>query len=178
MLMLDLCAGLCGASQAMLVRGWDVLTLDNDPRFGCSVTADLRTWHYDGPRPDLLWISPPCVEFARESMPWSRTGKAPDMSIVQAARRLIDEIQPRYWAVENVRGAVRFFAPLFGQPRLIVGPFFLWGNFPPLDGLRVKMKAKESYSSTQRAERAKVPAALSEALAIAIEQQHRMWEAA
>ena len=178
MLMLDLCAGLGGASQAMRARGWDVVTLDNDPAFGCAITADLRTWSYNGPRPDLLWISPPCVEFARESMPWSRTGRSPDMSIVQAARRLVDEIQPRYWVVENVRGAVRHFAPLFGSPRLIVGPFFLWGHFPALDGLRVKMRAKESYSSTQRAERAKVPHALSEALAVAIEQQHTLWEAA
>src|SRR5688500_15421118 len=48
---LDLCCGLGGASSAWRDRGWDVTTLDADPRFDADVTADVRTWKYDGPRP-------------------------------------------------------------------------------------------------------------------------------
>lgn len=171
MLMLDLCAGLGGASQAMRDRGWDVITLDNDPRFGCDITADLRGWEWHSPTPDLIWLSDPCTEFARESMPWCKTGATPDLSIFLAGMRVIRAARPRYWVRENVRGSARWVRPHIGEPREIHGPFFLWGNFPPLGRPRMNMRNKESYSSSQAAERAKVPAALSAALAIAIESQ-------
>jgi hypothetical protein len=155
-----------------------VVTLDYDPTFGCDITADLTTWHYTGPTPDLLWISPPCTEFARESMPWSRTGNPPDLTLARAARRLVGEIGPRFWVVENVRGAVRWFRPLFGPPRQIVGPFFLWGVFPPLGVDMRGFKHKESYPSSRPDLRAMVPHTLSLALAVAVEQQRTLWEAA
>lgn len=167
MLMLDLCAGLGGASQAMRERGWTVVTLDYDPRFGTDIVADLSTWRYEGPTPDLVWCSPPCTEFSRESMPWCRTGAMPDLTLLKAARRLVGEIQPRYWILENVRGAV----PYLGRPREIHGPFFLWGHFPRLGRPRLAMRPKESYSSRQQAERAMIPRALSEAVALAVESQ-------
>jgi hypothetical protein len=173
-LMLDICAGLGGASQAMRERGWQVVTLDNDPRFGCDITADLTTWTYAGPRPDLLWLSPPCTEFARESMPWCKTGQVPDMTLMRAAFRLVQAIQPRYWILENVRGAV----PYLGSPREIHGPFYLWGYFPSLGRPVLRMRGKERYSSSQRAERAKIPMALSLAVAVAVESQQELLEAA
>jgi hypothetical protein len=172
--MLDLCSGLGGASQAMRERGWTVITLDNDPRFGCGITADLLTWQWHGPAPDLVWASPPCTEFSRESMPWCRTGNVPDMRLVEAARRLVEAIRPRYWVLENVRGAM----PYLGPPREIHGPFYLWGYFPALGQPRLCMRPKESYSSKQAAERAMIPRALSEAVAVAVESQSMLLEAA
>ena len=47
-LMLDLFAGLGGASEAMRRRGWEVVTVDNDPVFNCTVTADLAEWSWQG----------------------------------------------------------------------------------------------------------------------------------
>lgn len=167
MLMLDLCCGLKGASQAMTDRGWAVVTVDIDPSFDPDIVADLITWSWYGDRPDLIWISPPCTEFARESMPWCRTGLQPDMAIVNAGLRIAKEAQPSAWVLENVRGAQTYLGPA----REIHGPFYLWGNFPPLGKPIRRMRKKESYSSTQKAERAKVPYALSEALAIAVESQ-------
>lgn len=122
--------------------------------------------------------SPPCVEFSRESMPWCRTGAAPDMSIVLGCKRIIDECNPRYWVIENVRGAAKYFLPYFGEPAFRYGPFFLWGRFPPLGKPRFEMRKKESYGSKQRAERAKVPLALSLAVARAIESQGVLFECA
>lgn len=173
-LMLDLCAGLGGASQAMRARGWDVITVDYDARFGCDVTADIRTWRWEGPRPDLVWASPPCDEFSRESMPWCKTGKAPDMSIVMGCLRVIAETQPPMWVLENVRGAGPWFAPVLGPPRQRVGPFFLWGNFPPLGVNMAQFRKKESYSSSRPDLRAMVPEALSLAIAVAVESQGRL----
>ncbi len=203
--MLDLFAGLGGASQAMRARGWDVVTVDNDPRFGCTHTADLSTWGYEGPPVDLVWASPPCTEFSRVSMPWCRRPKwqrcgccenfwcnvhrrhaheckcppveewasspyagcpEPSMGLVLAAKRIIEAVNPRWWVVENVRGASKYLTPLFGKPR-VYGPFFLWGDFPAFECKVVPFK--ERLSSSRRAERAKVPESLSAALAAACE---------
>lgn len=178
MLMLDLCAGLGGASQAMRARGWDVITVDNDPQFGCDVTADLRAWDYTGPRPDLIWLSDPCTEFARESMPWSKTGNVPDLSIVQAGLQIIRQQQPRYWLRENVRGSVPYVRSFLGSPRQIIGPFYLWGYFPHLSVDMGRFRKKESYSSSRPDLRAMVPEALSLAVAVAIESQITIFDEA
>jgi site-specific DNA-cytosine methylase len=171
MLMLDLCSGLGGASQAMRDRGWEVVTLDNDARFQPTIVADLRAWAWYGARPDLIWLSDPCTEFSRESMPWCRTGASPDLSIVLAGLRVIREATPRYWVRENVRGSIPWVRDILGAPRERHGPFFLWGSFPSPGVPHMRVRGKERYSSAQRAERARVPYALSTALATAIEGQ-------
>lgn len=161
MLMLDLCCGMKGASQAMKAAGWSVVTVDIDERFSPDVVADLVTWRYNGPRPDFIWASPPCTEFSRESMPWCRTGNFPDMSIVIACKRIIQETCPKYWIIENVRGAIKYFIPVLGRPRASFGPFFLWGFFPFSGAHPLQYRKKESYSSSDPAARAKVPEQLS-----------------
>lgn len=167
MIMLDICCGLCGASAAFRDRGWEVITVDIDPQFNPDIIADIRTWHYNRSQPDFVWFSPPCNEFSRESMPWSRVGKVPDLSIVNACMRLKDAIQARFWVLENVRGAV----PYLGQPRARYGAFYLWGYFPDIGSPVIAYRKKESYGSNQRAERAKIPYRLSLAMAIAVESQ-------
>ncbi len=170
MLMLDLCAGLGGASAAMRDRGWEVITVDNDARFNCTITTDVRFWSWDGPRPDLIWASPPCVEFAREFMPWSKTGKTPDMSIVDACFRIVQETGPRYWVIENVKGALSWIGPALGRPAYICNPYYLWGWFPDISHVYVKSD-KEKLSSSQAARRAMIPYTLSLGMAYAIEMQ-------
>lgn len=176
LLMLDIFAGLGGASQAMVARGWEVVTVDNEPLFGCTHTCDVRLFTWPGRRPDLVWLSPPCTEFSRESMPWCRRGQAPDLSLTRAALDLVRDINPRYWVLENVRGAVPWFAQLgLGAPRAIVGPFYLWGYFPLLPPRIPKGKGKESIPGRRPDLRAKVPGALSHALAVAVEAQVELW---
>ena len=164
LLMVDLFSGLGGASAAMRDRGWLVVTVDIEPRFRPSVVADVRNLPLRC-RPDLLWASPPCDEFAREDMPWSRTGKTPDLSLVRAALRAVELLQPRFWILENVRGAVRYLGPW----RQRFAPIYLWGDFPlilapPIRGW------KERLSSSRPELRAMIPYALSEAVAVAVEQ--------
>ena len=172
-LMYDLGAGKKGASQAMKDRGWEVVTLDIDPRFDCDITADVRTWHYAGlRRPDLLWFSMPCTEFSRESMPWCKTGNTPDMSLILSCLRIRDEMQPLNWVCEQVRGAIPYLKPVLGNYRFHAGPFFLWGFFPPLGRVEMRdFRKKESYSSSAPSERAVIPRALSQAVAMAVESQ-------
>lgn len=175
-LMLDLGAGLGGASQAMKERGWDVVTVDINPAFEPDIVADLRSWQWNGRKPDLIWASPPCTEFSKFAMPcWYdlATLPDPDMSIVEACVRIIEQSRPRYWIIENVRGAVDFFRPLLGSPAFVARPYYLWGFFPmPGDVKRHTFGTKtKRTSSTAKAARAKIPASLSLAIAVAIERQ-------
>lgn len=166
-LMLDLFAGLGGASASFRKSGWDVVRIELDTTFDAEIHADLTSWSWTGRTPTLVWASPPCTEFSRESMPWSRTGNKPSMELVNAARRIIAECQPAWWVIENVKGAGRWLTPLFGKPR-IFGPVFLWGEFPKF---RARVEPwKEKLSSTRRAERAMIPASVSDGLRLAIER--------
>lgn len=173
MLMIDVCSGLGGASGAMKQRGWKVVTLDINPAFKPDIVADAKHWSWAGERPDLIWASPVCTEFAKFGMKcWYKDPPPPDMSLMLACKRIIDKAKPRYWIIENVRGAIPFFTPILGRPRMY-RPYFLWGYFPPIGNVhreRFTPKTKK-LSSSNKAARAKIPDSLSKAIAIAIESQ-------
>ena len=176
MLMLDLFSGLGGASRAMKERGWQVITVDIDPKFNPSLVSDIRYFHYDGPRPDLVWASPPCIEFTKASLPLSwacnqKSPPAPDVRLMLEAKRVIAEANPRYWVIENVRGAREYFEKHLGSPRKITGSRLLWGHFPifdcdPAGGDKWRLPPSEDRA----AKRAVIPHQVSRALAMAIEQ--------
>lgn len=132
--MLDLFCGLGGASAAMRKRNWDVLGIDSEQRLLPDVCADLRSWRYEGPPVDLIWASPPCDEFARWDKPasWFPNRQPPSLDLVMAAQRIIRDVKPRFWIIENVRGARRFVAPLLGQPLDRSGSVWIWGHMPAL----------------------------------------------
>lgn len=128
--MLDLFAGLGGASAVMRERGWFVVTVELERSLRPDVVADVRRSPVRGEW-DLIWASPPCTEFSRSFLPWMR-GKypPPDLSLVEA---------------ENVKGAQSWLGPArWVSPRsdreteaAVVGdrrnPVYLWGQFPPFD---------------------------------------------
>ena len=159
--MLDLFSGLGGASSAFRDRGWTVITVDADPALKPDIVADLCGWHWAGGPVDLLWASPPCTEFSRWSMPWFKK-VIPDMRCVQAVYRLVAEIRPTHWILENVKGAV----PWLGPPAQRFGAVYLWGEFPLV--LANDCFWKERLSGTQPALRAKVPYELSDRIAASI----------
>lgn len=151
----------------MSERGWDVVTVDIDPTFKPDVVADLLTWDGLPGHWDLLWASPPCDEFSREWMPWSRTGQPPSLELVRAVHRLRDQLKPRFWILENVKGA----QPYLGRAMWVRNPVYLWGEFPPLD---VDIEPwKEHLSSGAERRRAQLPYQLSLAVARAVESAFR-----
>lgn len=174
MIMLDLFAGMGGASRAMREAGWTVITVDNDPQFNPDILADITTFHYTGPKPDLVWASPPCTEFSRYSLPASwkcnKGGKKePDMCLTLAAKRVIEEIDPKWWIVENVRGARPFYEKVFGPCVKICGSRYLWGKFPICDPAPGYGKWRMPPSKDRAALRAIIPEQISRALCIACE---------
>ncbi len=169
--MVDLCAGLGGASRAFAAAGWQVITVDVDARFHPTMVGDIRTLkgaHITMETPTLVWASPPCLEFSREDMPWCRTGQEPSTTLVEHCLRLIKELNPRYWVLENVRGSQKWISKFLGRRAKRVGPFFLWGEFP-IFTCSLKMQHKELLSGCQDAKRAEIPMSLSKALLRAIE---------
>jgi site-specific DNA-cytosine methylase len=129
--MLDLFSGLGGASQAMKDRGWEVTTVDIDPKFLPDIVADVRyLTRLDvfsrGPF-DLVWASPPCVDFSViRRLPARRLNRSPDMSCIIATLRFMQAINPRFWILENAAGLEKELGPARQRFRW----HYLWGEFP------------------------------------------------
>jgi hypothetical protein len=175
MLMIDLFSGLGGASRAMKERGWYVITVEIDPRFSPNICIDITEYHYRGPAPDLIWASPPCQEFSKSDLPLSwdcnkRKPPCPDIGLMLHAKRVIEESNPRFWVIENVRGARPFFEPWIGKPRKNVGSRYLWGEFPIFDTPAVPNKWRRPATKDRAEKRSEIPEGISLALAMAIEQ--------
>ena len=179
MLMLDLFCGLKGASKEAQKRGWIVVSVDIESQFNPSIVVDITDWHYQGKHIDFLWASPPCDEFTLYSLPGSwkchkgLPKKLPSMDLVYATKRIIEEVQPDYWIVENVIGAVPFINKVFGKYKKHVGSRYLWGEFPLFDTSHKFGKWRLPPGENRKALRAEIPAGLSKALIMAIEQQHK-----
>ena len=153
--MLDLCSGLGGASEAMVQSpDWFVVRVDSDPggvlqndwppfthkkcvkELGEDFLYQVR--HFKSGDLTLLWASPPCRHFSRAfSAPGPtalRNGQIfePDMSILEAVIDLKEKWKPKFYCIENVVGAIPYFQPLLGPPTQIIGPFVLWHNLPTI----------------------------------------------
>lgn len=166
--MVDLYSGLGGASRAMRMRGWTVLAVEVDRKFRPTAYGDCRYLPIRPDcRPDLLWASPPCVEFSRETMPWTRTGKEPSLDLVRAVYSAVDLLNPRFWIMENVRGA----QPWIGRAEQHMGPIYLWGRFPPVD-IEVK-NFRKKFSGDRPDLRSEIPFKVSWAVALSVERERR-----
>jgi site-specific DNA-cytosine methylase len=155
---LDLCCGKGGWARGLMATGWRVIGVDfadfSAVYPGEFIRADLITW--DGWRDmsiQLVVASPPCDEYSRWSMPWTRAKNPPPPShhlwwrCVTIAKTLRVP-----FVLENVRGAQHFH----GRSKMNCGPFHLWYDVPailPTFG----GKKKESYGSKQKADRAVIP---------------------
>lgn len=106
---------------------------------------------------DLIVASPPCEEFSRWTMPWTRAKNPPypNVELVAAARRIAKEADLPL-VLENVRGA----QPFIGQARAHYGPFYLWGDVPAILPPFAGFRKKESYGSKERSRRAEIPVCL------------------
>jgi hypothetical protein len=134
---LDICCGF-GAWSVGFHRvgfectGIDVLDIAYPYRL---VLADIRDWHPDR-KYDVVVASPPCTEFSSLlRLAVARGQRGPGnlklgMELVEACKRIIDEVRPKFWILENVRGAELLISELLGPPKMKRGPWYLWGEFP------------------------------------------------
>ena len=156
---LDLYAGLGGERRRAMIeaRGHTLVTLDLDPKFGCTISGDFLCSRTKamirnlGPY-DFIWASPPCEAFSVASIGhhWGgghrqyepKTQHAViSQRLVEETRWIIEELKPvKGWLMENPRGVLRKLPCVSGLPRTTVTycqygdtrmkPTDLWGNVP------------------------------------------------
>ena len=105
----------------------------------------------------------------------------PDLELLEKTLGLIEFLKPRYWVIENVIGAIKWFEPLVGAPTQIIGSQVLWGNFPFIHmppGFKENKCDKDSWSTDplRANKRALIPYAISQGLKITIEEQRQLTE--
>jgi len=186
----DLCSGFGGGSEAfMRDPKWLVKRYDNNPLlsgFPNTSIVDIAELSGDliGPA-ELVWFSPTCLEFSTAysapRMIAARRGEkfTPCMDLLKTGLQVIEEINPRYFVVENVFGAIPDFEPYLGKPRQLISSFALWGNFPflniPRDFKHSKADGDPHSSNPLRMNhRSLVPMEISTALKQAIENQQTL----
>jgi site-specific DNA-cytosine methylase len=178
--MVDLFCGINGASMSMRERvdRWRVIGIDREhvnKRENFSrravrnpeIIADVRALPFaDNMHVDFLWASPPCTYYSRyDKKCWYPNEPEPSHELYMHARAAIDDLKPKYWAIENVRGAQRFW----GKATAHFGPVYVWTNIP---GLTSKMLyiGKQFMSSRESYLRSETPMEVSTTFADAVER--------
>jgi len=186
--MLDLFSGLGGASEAFVQSDdWEVVRIENNPVLsGIPETQnrDVLDWmdwvQMLGTQGDfdLIWASPPCEDFARLWMPWTRKelppGFEPSLELMQASRDIIAHYRPKHHVIENVIGAREWFKPALGQPAQVIDSINLWGRFPHITlpvGFKHLKHDKGGKHPLRSNHRALIPWEVSNGLLEAIESQ-------
>lgn len=145
---------------------WRSVGVDIRDDLEADVIGDIRQLPLDC-SPDLLTMSPPCTEFARWMLPWLDEPN-PDLSLVEACLDAVDELEPTWWVLENSRGLHQYWR----EADQNVGPFYLWGNLPPIEA--DVPHGKMQVSGERPEERAKIPYELADSVRREVEGQHKL----
>jgi hypothetical protein len=155
---LELFAGRRCIGKAFEKHGHEVFSIDNDTRH-----ADID-WYADigqitatnilerFGKPDVIWASPDCSSYSIASIshhrirdPCGNLSPKSDYAVFcdkvnQNALRLISELRPAFWFIENPRGGLRKMNFMRGLPRYTVSycqygdgrmkPTDIWTNHP------------------------------------------------
>ncbi|MEI6297264.1 MAG: DNA cytosine methyltransferase [bacterium] len=132
MKMLELYSGTGSISKEFEKLGFKVFTIDNDKRHNPSMVADISKLKVsDLPsefqHPDVVWASPDCRYFsvAALSRNWElkdgkyipRRKEAEEaLKLLERTVEIIDELNPKYWFIENPRGMMRKMAIMESLP--------------------------------------------------------------
>lgn len=149
MRVLDLFAGLGGWGSAFLERGHEVVSVDFEPRFDCTITADVFDLNpLELGAFDVVTASPPCETFSMLTVGrnWTHDNQPKTerawtaLMLVYRTVHLIDALEPAFFIIENPRAKLRKLPPVqklirhtvtycqYGAPWM--KPTDIWGGFP------------------------------------------------
>lgn len=135
MKVLELFAGTRSIGKAFERRGHDVFSIEWDKRFeNIDLYADINTITADDilknfGRPDVIWASPDCTTYSIAAISHHRRkeddGNLAPVSeyakfcnnVNQHVLKLIHELNPKYWFIENPRGGLRKMRFMKDLPR-------------------------------------------------------------
>jgi hypothetical protein len=125
MKILELFAGTRSISKEFKAAGHEVYTIEIDKQHdNISLYSDILTVTSeqiikDFGKPDIIWASPPCTSYSIAAIshhrtrevngnlaPKSEAAKVSDQ-LVKHTLKLIEELQPKYWFIENPVGGLR-----------------------------------------------------------------------
>ena len=107
---LDLFSGKGSVKCALEARGYEVISLDIDPRFSPTIACDILRWDFEGDgyhRGDFVVIaaSPPCAEYSRaKTVGWRNLDQAD--RLVQKTLEIVEFFNPKLWWIENPRSGL------------------------------------------------------------------------
>jgi hypothetical protein len=110
MKVLDLFCGQGGWSKAFHeagheCTGLDLVDLGYPYRF---IKADFEDWKPDQYY-DIILASPPCNHFSKVNQNWNgKNNNTKGLDLVWRTFALIQEMKPKYWIIENVKGLAEF----------------------------------------------------------------------
>lgn len=158
MKVLELFCGTKSISKAFAARGHEVYTVDWEKGFEPTLCADVGTLTAEqiielcGGVPDVIWASPDCTTYSVAAISYHRKREANGnlKAVTEYAKLcdwinehvvdLIHELHPRYWFIENPRGAMRKMDFMQKLPRYTVTyckygetrmkPTDIWTNHP------------------------------------------------
>jgi hypothetical protein len=129
MKVIELFAGSRSIGKAAEALGLDVWSTDLHPFDGIDLAEDILKLSADdiphAGEDTILWASPPCTGFSVASIGrhWVEPGVPKTdtarlgMELVQHTLKLIEDIGPRYWFIENPRGMLRKLPIMEGLTR-------------------------------------------------------------
>ena len=159
MKVLELFAGTRSIGKSFEAQGHEVFSVEWDKNFeNIDLYADISTLTSEQiltefGRPDVIWASPDCTTFSIAAISHHRrkndeTGNLDAVSdyakfcdkVDQNVLKLIRELQPTFWFIENPRGGMRKMSWMQGLPRYTVTycqygdtrmkPTDIWTNHP------------------------------------------------
>lgn len=185
-LVIDLCAGLGGFSQAFKDDpDYEVVTVELNKKQKPTVCADVRYLPFKkGIEPVALLASPPCNHFSLACLQFPRVGVKQALEVVGACFEAVAWLKPKRWIIENPRGRLR---GIIGKPPqtirysdydkniTMMKTTDFWGNLmlPMVAGeRRIKGSGLENHldrlhtrfpstTKEEQAERAKIPMGVS-----------------
>jgi hypothetical protein len=129
--LLELFSGTGSVGRAFAAAGWDVTSLDIDPRSPADIHADIchfdfRVWepgHFD-----VIWASPPCTQYSI-ARTWAKTPRDLEGAdaLVARARYIIDYLRPKLFWIENPWTGLLRKRQVVADLPLHVTDYCMWG---------------------------------------------------
>jgi hypothetical protein len=88
--------------RALESAGFEVLSLDIDPKCNATWTCDILDWEcpLEPGSVDYVWASPLCTEYSRALTTRARNLPHADRLVLKTLE-IIERLQPKYWTLEN-----------------------------------------------------------------------------